>query len=168
MANEITDKEMMMLQVKDVMNKEVITVRRSITLAELLKLFCDFHTFPLVPVVEEDGRLVGTVSFRSLIDIFQPHLSTVLRAISFLEREEADIFRLEITPEMGNLFVVDDLMETGIFSINEEKSLQEAYRLMKRHSTERLPVVNAEGKLVGMIGMFDIVMMLFRQKGIIK
>jgi len=45
------------MQVRDVILKEVIKVRRSTSLKQLLNLFKDFHTFPLVPVVEEDNRL---------------------------------------------------------------------------------------------------------------
>lgn len=36
--------------VKDVMLKEVLTVQPTTTLTTLIKLFKDFHSFPLVPV----------------------------------------------------------------------------------------------------------------------
>ena len=154
--------------VKEIMKKDLVTVRRSTMLRELIARLQDFHTFPLVPVVGEDYRLIGTVSFENLIDVFQPLEPGFLRAIPFLEREEIDIFDLEITPEMSTLIVVDDMMETNILTVSEEDTLEKAYNLMKIHSVDRLPVVDQKRKLAGMIGVFDILVALFREKGILR
>ena len=154
--------------VKDVMKKDLVTVRRSTMLSELIHRLQDFHTFPLVPVVEEEDRLIGTVSFHNLIDVFQPYESSLIKAIPFLEREEIDIFELEITPEMATLIVVDDIMDSNIMTVSEEDTLEKAYNLMKAHSIDRLPVIDRKKRLVGMIGVFDILVALFREKGIIK
>jgi len=60
------------MQVKDCMTREVISVKRSTTLSQLIKMFqkYNFHTFP---VMEEDGRLVGIVNFEDILKVFQPH-----------------------------------------------------------------------------------------------
>jgi CBS-domain-containing membrane protein len=154
--------------IKDVMKKDLVTVKRSTMLRELIHRLQDFHTFPLVPVVAEDGRLIGTVSFSNLVEVFQPYESSLIKAIPFLEREEVDLFDLEITPEMATLIVVDDIMETKILTVSEEDTLEKAYNLMKIHAVDRLPVVDQEHRLVGMIGVFDILVALFREKGILK
>lgn len=156
------------MQVKEIMSKKVITVRRSTTLRELLKTFAKFHIFPLVPVVDEENHLVGIVSFRNLIDAFKPHEPEMLKGIPFLDEREEDIFKTEITEEIGDLVIVDDIMETKFISIRENVSLEEAYKLARLHLKGELPIVDNEGKLVGIIGMFDIVREVFRQKGIIK
>lgn len=156
------------MQVKEVMSKDVITVKRSTSLRELLKKFGKFHIFPLVPVVEENGQLVGIVSFRNLISIFQPSHPEILKTIPFLdEREAEDIFKAELTQDLGDLVVVDDIMETRFISIREEDSLEGAYRLMRLHLKDEFPVVDNTGRLVGMIGVFDIIRVVFSQKGII-
>ena len=69
---------------------------------------------------------------------------------------------------MATLIVVDDIMETNIMTITEEDTLEKAYNLMKVHSIDRLPVIDREKNLVGMIGVFDILVALFREKGIIE
>lgn len=155
------------MQVKEIITKEVITVKRSTTLKELLKKFAKFHLFPLVPVVEDDNRLVGIVSFRNLIDVFQPYSSEVLKTVPFLDEKEEDIFKVELVEEIGSLVVVEDIMESKFISIGEDASLEEAYKLMKLHLKEEFPVVDKDGKLVGMIGIFDIIREVFRQKGVI-
>jgi len=42
------------MKVKEIMTKEVISVKRSTKLRELLEMFKNFHIFPLVPVLEEN------------------------------------------------------------------------------------------------------------------
>lgn len=89
------------MQVKEVMSREVITVKRSTTLKQLLEIFAKFHIFPLVPVVEEDNRLVGIVSFRNLIDAFSSYHPDALKLVPFLDEEEIDIFKIDITDDNG-------------------------------------------------------------------
>jgi len=121
------------MQVKEVMSKEVITVRRSTTLRQLLEIFTKFHIFPLVPVVEEDNRLVGVVSFPNLINVFQLHQPEILKAVPFLDEEEEDISEVELTEEIGSLAVAEDIMESKFVTMQEDTSLEEAYKLMKLH-----------------------------------
>jgi acetoin utilization protein AcuB len=157
-----------MIQVKDIMSKQVISVTRSTTLKQLLRAFDKFHIFPLVPVVEDDNRLIGIVSFRNLIDIFSSYHPDVLKLVPFLDEQEVNIFKIDITEDIGNLVVVEDVMEREFISILEDTSLEEAYNLMRLHLKEEFPVVDKAGKLVGMVGIFDIIQTVFRQKGIIK
>jgi len=155
------------MQVKEVMSKEVITVKRSATLKQLLEIFVKFHIFPLVPVVEDDNRLVGIISFRNLINALQQHHPEILKGVPFLDEEVEDIFKIDLVKEVGHLVIVEDIMETKFITIQEDASLEEAYKLMKLHLKEEFPVVDRSGRLVGMIGIFDIIREVFRQKGII-
>jgi len=155
------------MQVKEVMSEEVITVKRSTTLKRLLEIFTKFHIFPLVPVIEENNRLVGIVSFRNLINVFQLRQPEILKAVPFLDEKEEDIFKVEFTEEMGSLVVAEDIMESKFVTIQEDASLEETYKLMKLHLKEEFPVINRAGKLVGMIGIFDIIRRVFQEKGLI-
>jgi len=155
------------VQVKEVMSKEVITVKRSTTLRQLLEIFAKFHMFPLIPVIEENNRLVGIISFRNLINAFRPHELEVLKTVPFLDEKKEDIFKIDLTEEIGNLVVVEDIMEKNFISIQEETSLEEAFSLMELHLKEEFPVVDKRGRLMGMIGIFDIIREVFHQKGVI-
>jgi len=154
------------MQVKEIMSKEVITVRRSAKLKELLRLFNKFHLFPLVPVVEESNRLVGVVSFRSLIGVFSPYRPEILNAVSFLDDQEEDIFKVELTDDIGDLVIAEDIMETKFVSLQENTTLEEAFKLMKLQLKEEFLVVDKAGKLVGKIGIFDIIRQVFLGKGV--
>jgi len=156
------------MKVSGVMNQKIIAVNRSTTLADLIELFRSFHSFPLVPVVDEHKTLVGVVSFRGLIEAFRTSSQDILKTIPFVDEYHLDIFDMDITAEIGELCIVDDLMQTKFVKINQNSSLEEAYRLMQVHQIEQLPVVNSENQLVGMIGAFDIFLALFREKGVIQ
>ena len=58
-------------------------------------------------------------------------------------------------------------MDKKVVKVKENQDIKQAYDLMILHEKEVLPVVNEEKKFVGLIGMFDIVMQLFKKKGII-
>lgn len=155
------------MQVKEVMTKEVITVKRSTTLRQLLEIFAKFHMFPLVPVVEEDNNLVGIISFRNLVNVFRTHQPDILKTVPFLDEDEEDIFKAELTQDLGDLVIAEDIMERKFIYIQEDESLEKVYDSMKLHLKEQFPVLDKSGKLVGMIGIFDIIREVFRQKGII-
>jgi manganese-dependent inorganic pyrophosphatase len=154
------------MKVKDVIKKEIIKVKRSTSLKELLNLFKNFHTFPLVPVVDEEGYLLGVVYLGNLLEILKSPQAKFLKNVPFAEVDE-DIFDLELAPTMGDLILVDDIMDTHFVSLKEDTSLEEAYKIMRLHNQEQLPVVDEENRFLGIIGVFDIVLRMFQQKGVI-
>jgi len=159
------------MKVKDCMTKDVITVKRSTTLSQLIKTFqkYNFHT---LPVVEADNRIVGVINFEDILKVFQPYsmeLSAMLNAVPFLEMEfkEEDFLSADISSEMGILVVVDDIMNTNFTTISEEADINQARADMKLHNTPRLPVVKDE-KIIGVISLFDIILAVFRERGVIQ
>jgi CBS domain-containing protein len=156
------------MKVSEVMNQKIIAVNRSTTLADLIELFRSFHSFPLVPVVDQHGALIGVVSFRRLIEAFRTSSQDILKGVPFVDEYHMEIFDLDITPEIGELCIVDDLMQTKFVTVNRDSSIEEVYRLMQVQQSEQFPVVDSKNKLVGMIGMFDILLAIFREKGVIK
>jgi CBS domain-containing protein len=156
--------------VKEVMSGKIITVKPSLSLIELMKLFRTYR-FHRLPVVDEDNHILGTVDIESVMTIFKPHsksLTRMLRASPSLkvEEEEMDILATEITPEWAQLTLVTDLMESNVITIEGDKTISEARSLMKLHNKQGLPVVK-DGILVGVITLFDIIYALFRKRGII-
>lgn len=156
------------MKISEVMNQKIIAVNRSTSLAELIELFRHFHSFPLVPVVDEHHSLIGVVYFQRLIEAFRASPHDILKAMPYVDEYHLDIFDLDITPEIGELCIVDDLMQTKFVTINQDSPVEESYRLMQLHQRTQLPVVDSKDKLVGIIGEFDILLALFREKGVIK
>jgi len=152
------------------MTKDVITVKKSTSLSKLIEYFSKYN-FHTLPVVEEGNRLVGVVTFEDIMKVFRPYnpqMIKMLETIPFVEKiEEEDILVSDISSEMGILVIVDDLIDTNFVAVHQQASIKEARSLMKLHEAEILPVVE-NGVLVGVITLFDIIISLFKQKGIVE
>lgn len=158
------------MNIKEIMLTDVNYVKRSTTLSQLLKTYDRFHSLPIVPVVDENMYLVGHVSIADLIGVFSPtgqELRRILASLPFVDLEEEDIFESDIPPEMGFLAVVDDFMNRNVVALPEDMPIKRAYRELNKLSMEKTLVVNKQNKLVGIIGVFDIIRAVFREKGIL-
>ncbi len=155
--------------VKNNMQAEVISVKRGTTLAQLLELFSKFHSFPVVPVVDDDNTLLGIVHIQSFFDIFKPHNQDLLmhNPLSMISREPANIFDVDIEEGMGLLVIVADIMDKKIVKVGQDEDLKKAYDLMQLHSRQSIPVIDKDKRLVGLISVFDIVMKVFKERGLV-
>jgi CBS-domain-containing membrane protein len=157
-----------MKKVKKLMFRQVITVQRCTTLKQLLGNFASFHTFPIVPVVEEDNTLAGVISLKNLINVLRPTEPRTLKAIPFLDEKPVAIMEVEITPEMSQLIVADDIMDTDFIAVDEEMTDAQAFKLMRLHDKEQIPVIDKDKKFKGIVGIFDIVVNIFIDRGILE
>lgn len=157
------------MQVKNNMQSKVISVKRGTTLARLLDLFKDFHSFPVVPVVDDDNTLLGIVHIKSFFEIFKPYHQDLLmrNPLSMISREPANIFDVDIEEGMGLLVIVADILDTKMVKVDQDEDIRKAYDLMQLHNREAIPVVDKDKKLVGIISVFDIVMKIFKEKGLV-
>ncbi len=157
------------MQVKNNMQTKVISVKRGTTLAQLLDLFSKFHSFPVVPVVDDDNTLLGIVHIRSFFEIFKPHHQNLLmrNPLSMVSREPTNIFDVDIEEGMGLLVIVADIMDKKVVKVEQDEDLKKAYDLMQLHNREAIPVVDKDNKLAGIISIFDVVMKIFKERGLV-
>jgi len=157
------------LPISEVMNRDAITVQPSTTLVELIKLMKKLNQH-MFPVVDEENILLGTVNYRGICSIFRPFsrsISEIVKRMPFVENVDDEDLNLELSPEMGMLILVDDIINTNFVSVKEDATVKDARRLMKLHNIELLPVVS-DKKLVGMLSLLDIFVYIFKEYDIIK
>ncbi len=158
------------MPVAEVMTRKVITAKRSTTLKELMEIFRRFSLRTL-PVVDRENKVIGMVALEDVLKMFQPYPSNILDMLDrvpFLdEYDDISLWDVDIPSEMGVLCVVEDLMNMNVVTINEEATTIQARSLMKLHRLKRIPVVDEENHLLGIISLFDIIMAVFKQKGIL-
>ena len=147
------------LRVKDIMQKEVITVRPDTTVRELADLLAQ-NKISGVPVVNEEGAVVGMVSEADLIvqdaDLHFPYyiqfLDSVIYLQSFHKFEER--FRKAFATKVG------DIMSREVVAVSPDASVREAATLMTDRNVNRLPVTESGksgARLVGIVTRADIV-----------
>jgi CBS domain-containing protein len=127
---------LMTLKVKDVMTRRVICVAKNQQLSDAAGLFLE-KGISGAPVIDEDGRCVGVLSA----------IDYVRRAHSALSDDESDT--------AGEL--VGGEMSSGVRSVQPEQTLLMAARIMCEKHVHRLPVLNLDGKPVGLITSMDVV-----------
>ena len=158
------------IQVKEIMRKRVITVKESTTLRELIEIF-DKYTFHTLPVVDKENKVVGIVAFEDILKVFEPHPSYIMdmlrRTPLWEEYEIKDFLEIDIPPEIGILCVAEDLMNTNVITTTEEATIIEVCSLMKLNKLRRIPVVDKERRLVGIVSLFDIILAIFKEKGVL-
>ncbi|MDE6073899.1 MAG: IMP dehydrogenase, partial [Muribaculaceae bacterium] len=103
-----------------------VTIKRGSTVADALKMMEEFHIGG-IPVVDDNRFLVGIVTNRDL-------------------RFERNLNRL-----------IDEVMTTeNLVTTTDSTNLEEAAKILQEHKIEKLPVVDNEGHLVGLVTYKDI------------
>lgn len=157
------------IPMREVMSREVITVRDDMTLEEVATFLTE-NQISGAPVEDAEGRLVGVVSF-----------ADVARATSEQSRLEGEAPPAGLFPgteyyvrgwerklsveEIGGFRVqepglqVSEIMTPQIYSLEEGKSVAEAARMMREAHIHRL-LVTRKGKIVGIVSTSDLLALL--------
>lgn len=117
-------------QIRELMTENPRAVDADKPVSEAAKLMRD-EDVGLTPIVEGD-RLVGTLTDRDI----------AIRVVA----EGRDP---ESTP-------VREVASSELVTIDPDQSLDEALRLMAQHQVRRLPVVEEDGRLVGIVAQADV------------
>jgi CBS domain-containing protein len=157
------------LSVAAIMRRDAPTVKPSTTLHQLIEFMRKTNHY-MLPVIDDDDTLLGIVNYRGILNIFRPFsksVSEIVERMPFVEKVDDEDLNLELSPEMGTLILVDDIINTSFVSIQENKTVREARRIMRLHNVETLPVVS-DKKLVGVLSLLDILVYIFKEHDILR
>ena len=144
------------MRVLDIMSIDVLTVSPEESLKAAARLMVERGVSGL-PVVNEAGMLIG-----------------IITEADFLEREADRSHRRLLDALMhkpdtvSEAETVGEVMSTHPVIIYPEASVTEAARVMSHHHVKRLPVVNDEGELQGIISRGDVVTVFTRPDDVIE
>jgi CBS domain-containing protein len=140
--------------------EDVVVVHADTPYKEIARRLTD-GGISAVPVVDEQARVLGVVSEADLL--YKESRLEARRASSvFAGRQEA---RAQDKAE-GTL--AEDLMSTPVVTVGPGDDVVRAARLMERHKVKRLPVVDEDGKLVGIVSRRDLLRVFTRPDGEIR
>lgn len=139
------------MQARDVMQTNVVTVMPEMPVREIAEQLLA-NRISAVPVVDEQGRVVGIVSEGDLMR----------RPESGTERHPSWWLRLFASPEERAITYVKshggharDVMTQPVVSVGEDASLEEIAELLEKQHIKRVPVLR-EGKLCGIVSRADL------------
>jgi len=126
------------MSISEFCNREVVFATREMSLPEAARLMREYHVGALVVVDEANGKRVpvGIVTDRDIV--------------------------IEVIAQSLDLddFSVGDIMGPQLVSVQEKDGVFETIRLMRTKGIRRIPVVNQEGGLAGIISAEDILDLL--------
>ena len=139
------------ITVSDIMCTEVISIAPDASIEEAVKTLAKNHISGL-PVVDEESKVVGIISERNVID-FSSKLNVVaLVGFSGWVSPKADV-----SFEAFSRTRVEDVMSKKVVTAKSSASGEEIARLMKKRKINRIPVVDDNGKLIGIVTRGDLV-----------
>jgi CBS domain-containing membrane protein len=154
------------MKIKDVMRQSVVSLPQNGTFQDVMQKFITHHIDSL-PILDAAQRVVGLITIDDLVDVFLPKYYQILRDFSALEDKGqlASLFDLAFTGLERvdeKLILAADVMNSKIQWVLQEDSLLQAAARLQAQNCQRLPVVDRDQKLVGMISDFEIVLALLR------
>ena len=130
--------------VKDMMTTEVVAVRRETTFKEMATVLRRYRVSAL-PVVDDAGRVLGVVSEADLL---------AKEALSDPGPVAELVHHKDVRKAEGQ--TAGDLMTPRVVMVRPEDSVEHAAQLMHFLKVKRLPVIDADGGLVGLISRTDV------------
>lgn len=104
-----------------------------------------------LPVLDEKGRLVGMLSMRDILKAVFPFYLSMMDLGEFTWDGMVESLAKKVANKK-----VKEIMSKQVITVSEDAPLMECIDHMLKHNIKRLPVVNKEGKVVGMIYERDV------------
>ncbi|MFB7865071.1 MULTISPECIES: CBS domain-containing protein [unclassified Streptomyces] len=138
--------------VADVMTRKVVAVQPDAEFKEIVTAM-DRWRVTAVPVVAGEGRVVGVVSEADLLlkEEFHDHRLGLVEQLR----------RLDATAKAGSRRA-QDLMTSPAVTVAPDATLPQAARLMAARRVKRLPVVDADGVIQGVVSRSDLLKVFLR------
>jgi CBS domain-containing protein len=150
-------------QVREIMDASPLTVSKDTRVEDVVRLLRE-HELPGLPVVDADGRLVGIVTEADLVlpddqgDLHIPHYINLFGGTVFLE----PLGRFEKRLRKAFASTAADMMTGHPDTASPDTTVREAARLIHESGHNRLPVVDEDGRLVGVVTRMDVLGALAR------
>lgn len=118
------------MKVKDIIHRSPLSVHRHQTLSQAAEIMWDYD-LGAVPIVDEDNRVVGMITDRD-----------IAMAALMQSRPLSEI-------------VVESAMSKNLYCCELNEEVYNALALMQQHQIRRMPVLDGNKKLVGVLSLND-------------
>ena len=126
------------MAIGEICNKEVVYVNRDVTVHAACKLMRHYHVGSLVVVDEVDGKRVpaGILTDRDIV---------------------VEIDATDLDPKV---ITVGDIMLPELVTVAENQGVLETIGIMRFKGVRRVPIVDAENRLIGIVTIDDLLEVL--------
>jgi len=151
--------------VADIMTSPVFTLQPEQTIEAAVALLGE-RSISGAPVVDAEGRLVGLLDDTDLIlseaRLHAPTTVEILGAYLTLPGEKRR-FEHELRQALGQ--TVGEVMETEAYTVGPDAAVGDVATIIVDREVSRVPVVDADGRVVGVVTRGDLVRTMYRANG---
>lgn len=144
------------LTARDIMTENVITVKKDSSIEDLSEVLLK-NKISGVPVTDSDGKIAGIVTEADIIvqdtDLHFPRYFKLLDAIIYLD--SLNRFRDSLKKHLATK--VEDIMVKKVRTISPDTTVSDIAELMLELKVNRLPVVDEDDNILGIVTRADIV-----------
>jgi len=148
------------MRVKEIMTKDVITVTENDTVEKCANLL-NRNDLSGLPVVDGDNYVKGIITEGDLIKhntkVEVPAFLEILGGIIYLD--DPNKYFENVRKSMGHF--VGTVMTQDVISVSPDQEIEATAKLIAGKKIKRLPVVDEDGKLLGIVSRKDIMNHLF-------
>ena len=143
--------------VEEVMERDPVSISADAKVEDVVLALRE-HELPGVPVVDADGRVTGIVTEADLVvpdpdgDLHIPHYIQLFGGLVFLE----PLQRFEDKLRKAFAAKASDMMSADPDVIAPDATAREAATKIHESGHNRLPVVDGDGRLVGVVTRVDL------------
>jgi CBS domain-containing membrane protein len=139
------------VKVADVMTRDVAFVLESAPLKGVAQIMAEKHISG-VPVVSTDGKVTGVISEKDFLAAMAGGEATTFMKVVAQCLQGGACLAAPIRPKCAG-----DIMSSPAITVNELTSVVEVANLLARNKINRVPVVDPEGRLVGIVSRADVI-----------
>ena len=147
------------MKVKEIMTKDVTRVSPEMNAQEALKLLQKMQISGL-PVIDDQNKLVGMFTEKEALSAILP--SYIEKVGRFVYQEDSKAVKQKVATFRN--MKVKDLMRRQVVTVDEDTNLCEVAHIMLTQKVRRIPILNKENIVVGIVSRGDITRALFEEQ----
>ncbi|MEW9676178.1 CBS domain-containing protein [Lentibacillus sp. L22] len=143
------------MKVSEFMITDVISVTKDQSIKELLELLVK-HKIGGVPVVDETNTLQGMITDGDVVRYLNPRGRTVYDMFSLVFVTEKEELQHKLDYAIGQA-VGDMRRKKDTYYVHPDDDLDSAISILSKHHFKKIPVIDSDHKVVGVISRGDII-----------
>lgn len=152
------------MHIERFMKRKVISVRETDTLHTAASLYFEYHIGTL-PVVNGEGVMIGLLLIRDLLSLAMPDFIHLIEDFDYIHNFGVFEDR-KVSPEILDR-PVGEVMEPPVY-VEIDSGLMSTAAILNKENLSDIPVVDHNGKLVGIASRVDIGVALLKKWKIVK
>lgn len=143
------------MKVKEFMITDVIYIQKDARIVDLLKLLVN-NKIGGVPVVEDNQKFVTMLSDGDVLRFLKPQDRTIYDMLTLIMISEKEDLEEKLHSSM--LLPVERIIKKKkLFTLKPEDDLEEAIAILSQHKFKKIPVINDENQVIGVISRGDVI-----------